>query len=157
MLSLTRTAIPSFARVGVLRHWRIARKLLPLDANYGCRKIKTDDKNSVKTASATQYNLWKYLRIISGLKITPPMFQQAMDIILIFVKWKRVTVSIDDVIICRKLREDTRCTLGKSINSWETLDWFSNRRFVSFIVWAWTTSDRWSFGAAYNWHRKPEK
>ena len=68
-----------------------------LDLKEGFMQLLVDDIDIEKTAVATPWGLFEYLRMPFGLRNSPPTFQRFMDIV--FHGVKNVATYIDDVII----------------------------------------------------------
>lgn len=70
-----------------------------LDANSGYWQIEMYEKNVDKTDSVTYNGLYRYTRMLFGLKNAPVTFQRAINVILTTVNWQYALVYIEDVII----------------------------------------------------------
>lgn len=73
-----------------------------LNVDLGYSKIEMDYKDVNKTVLVTYHGLFKYSQMTSELKNAPSMFQQAMDVILVSIKWQHAIVYIDDNLIFLK-------------------------------------------------------
>ena len=73
-----------------------------LDGNSGYWQVEIAEDDRDKTTFASHSGLYRFLRMLFGLKNAPATFQRAVDIILSRVKWERALVYFDDVISTRK-------------------------------------------------------
>lgn len=84
----------------------MAQMLSTIDTNSEYWQIETNGKNVCKTAFVTHHELFKYTRMIFGLKNSPATLWCPMDVILALVKWQNALVYIDDIIFFSKTPEE---------------------------------------------------
>ena len=70
-----------------------------LDCNSRYWQVEIAEEDRDKTMFASHSGLYRFLRMLFGLKNPPATFQRAVDIILSRTKWGTALVYLDDVIV----------------------------------------------------------
>lgn len=82
-----------------------------LDLASGYYQIKLDEESIPKTAFVTQDGHYEFLRVPFGLTNAPFVFQRAINKILGNLRFTKVIVYLDDILIPGKTIEETLQTL----------------------------------------------
>jgi len=83
-----------------------AKYFTVLDLASGFHQVPMADEDIEKTAFTMPGYHLEWLVMPFGLKDAPATFQRVMDMVLGSLKWKKVLVYIDDIIIFSKTFED---------------------------------------------------
>lgn len=70
-----------------------------LDANSGYWQVEFAEEDHEKTAFMSDHGLFRFISMPFGLKNAPRTFQQAIEVLLMNVKWKFSFVYLDVILI----------------------------------------------------------
>ena len=70
-----------------------------IDLSSGFHQIAMASEDIPKTAFTTHDGLYEFLRLPFGLKNSPATFQRTMDKVLAQMKWRKIIVFLDDILV----------------------------------------------------------
>lgn len=90
-----------------------------LDLASGYYQIKMADDSIAKTAFVTQDGLYEFLKVPFGLTNAPSVFQKIINKILGKLRFNKVLVYLDDILVPGKTIEETLESLGEVLQLFE--------------------------------------
>lgn len=78
-----------------------------LDAESGYWQVENDNQDENKTVLTSCCGLYGFTKMLFGMKSAPGTFQQAIDKLLLPVKWQNALVYVDDIMIFSKTLQES--------------------------------------------------